>query len=215
MANLENLKKQAKLYLRWHREGRFTVAAMIRGVLPAYAERSDQQILEGPFRLADAQELVARRQGFESWSALREGHQDMPPATDPVAYPSQPILLNVEPTLFVTDFPRALAFFTQMLGFKVGFTYGEPAFFGQVVRDAAILNLRHVDEPVLDQSKETDLVPASIWVSNAKQLFLEFQGRDVPFHQALRREPWHGQGQGGFIVRDPDGNLIGFGGRTD
>ena len=34
------------------------------------------------------------------------------------AYPSQPILLNVEPTLFVTDFQRSLAFFTEQLGFR-------------------------------------------------------------------------------------------------
>lgn len=215
MANLENLKKQAKLYQRWHREGRFTVAAMIRGVLPDYAELSDQQILDGPFRLADAQDLVARRQGFKTWSALREGHQDMVSATDPVAYPSQPVLRNIEPHLFVTDFPRALAFFTEKLGFKIGFTYGEPAFFGQVVRDAAMLSIRKVREPVLDHSKGGNLLSASIGVSNAKQLFLEFQARGVPFHQTLRREPWHGQGQGNFIVADPDGNLIDFGGQTD
>lgn len=215
MANLENLKKQAKLYLRWHREGRFTVAAMIRGVLPGYAELSDQQILRGPFRLADAQELVARRQGFPSWSALREGHQDMTAPDHPVAYPSQPVLRNIEPHLFVTDFPRALEFFTEMLGFKIGFTYGDPPFFGQVVRDAAMLSIRRVSEPVLDRSKGRDLLSASIGVSNAKQLFLEFQARGVPFHQTLRREPWHGQGQGNFIVSDPDGNLIDFGGRTD
>lgn len=215
MANLENLKKQAKQLLRWHREGRVTVAAMIRGKLPGYAALSDQQILAGGFRLADAQELVARRQGFESWSALREGQQQMTSETDPVAYPSQPILLNVEPTLFVTDFVRALAFYTETMGFKVSFTYGEPAFYGQVARDAALLNLRHVDAPVLDRSREQDLLSASIWVSNAKQLFLEFQAKGVPFHQTLRREPWHGQGQGGFIVADPEGNLVGFGGRTD
>jgi hypothetical protein len=35
------------------------------------------------------------------------------------------------------------------------------------------------------------------------------------FHQALRREPRHVQGQGGCIVRDPDGDLISFAGRTD
>lgn len=188
---------------------------MIRGVLPDFAERSDREILEGPFRLAEAQELVARRQGFESWSALREGHQELTSATDPVAYPSQPILRNFEPHLFVTDFPRALAFFTEKLGFKIGFTYGEPAFFGQVVRDAAMLSIRRVDGLVLDRSKGRDLLSASIGVSNAKQLFLEFQARGVAFHQALRREPWHGQGQGNFIVADPDGNLIDFGGRTD
>ncbi len=212
MSNLENLKKQAKLYVRWHREGRSTVAAMIRGVLPGFAAMNDREILDHPFKLADAQRLVARRSGFENWRALKQGHEPM--ATTP-AYPSRPILLNIEPSLFVTDFPRSLAFFTEKLGFKVAVTYGDPAFFGVVTRDAAPLNLRHVDGPVLDRSRGPDLLSASISVSNAKQLFLEFQEREVRFHQPLRREPWHGQGQGSFIVADPDGNLISFGGRTD
>ena len=213
MPNLENLKKQAKLFVRWRREGRHTVAAIIRGVLPQFAAMSDREILAHDFRLADAQELVARRAGFESWAALKQGTAPM--ASQDTAYPSQPILMNVEPTLFVTDFPRALAFFNEQLGFKTAFTYGEPAFFGQVARDAALVNLRFVHAPVMDRSMEPDLMSASIWVSNARQLFVEFQGRGVAFHQTLRREPWHGQGQGGFIVADPDGNLVGFGGRTD
>ena len=60
-----------------------------------------------------------------------------------------------------------------------------------------------------------DLLSASIWVSNARQLFLEFQTAEVLFHQTLRSEPWHGAGEGRFIVADPDGNLISFGGRAD
>ena len=135
--------------------------------------------------------------------------------TVPVAYPSRPILLNVEPTLFVTDFQRSLGFFTDQLGFKIAFTYGEPPFYGQVVRDAALLNLRFVHAPVIVRAAELELISASIWVSNARQLFEEFEAVGVAFHQKLARQPWHGQGQGGFIVRDPDGNLIGFGGRTD
>lgn len=212
MSNLENLKKQAKLHVRWHREGRTTVAAMIRGLLPAFAAMTDREILDHPFRLADAQLLVARRSGFESWQALKEGHQ---PMTTPTAYPSQPILLNIEPSLFVADMARSLAFFTDKLGFKIGLTYGEPVFFALVVRDGAKLNLRQVSGPVIDRSRGEDLLSASISVSNAKQLFLEFQARDAPFHQTLRRDPWHGQGQGAFIVADPDGNLLHFGGRTD
>jgi catechol 2,3-dioxygenase-like lactoylglutathione lyase family enzyme len=212
MANLENLKKQAKLYVRWHREGRTTVAAMIRGVLPGFSAMTDREVLDHPFKLADAQQLVARRSGFETWQALKQGHE---PMTTTPSYPSQPVLLNIEPSFFVCDLQRSLTFFTDKLGFRVGLTYGEPAFFAMVVRDGAPLNLRQVDGPVIDRSRGADLLSASISVSNAKQLFLEFQGRDVPFHQTLRREPWHGQGQGNFIVADPDGNLISFGGRTD
>lgn len=214
MPNLENLKKQAKLYVRWHREGQLTVAAMIRAALPGFRDLSDREILDRPFNLADALEMAAKRSGFESWQALKQGLEPVEP-TAPVSYPSQPILLNVEPQLFVTDFERALAFFTDKLGFKVGYTYGDPPFYGEVVRDGARLNLRLVARPVLDHTVGGDLLSAAILVSNAKQLFLEFQGRDVIFHQTLRRAPWHGQGQGGFIVADPDGNLIDFGGRTD
>lgn len=214
MPNLENLKKQAKLHVRWHREGRTTVCAVLRAGLPRFAELSDQQILAQPFRLADAQEVMARKARFDSWAALKEGTRPMT-ETKPEAYPSRPILMNAEPTLFIADFARSLAFFIEVMGFKVAFTYGEPPFYGQVVRDSAMLNLRLVHQPVLIAGDEPDLLSASIWVSHAKQLFLELQASGATFHQPLRREPWHGQGQGGFIVADPDGNLISFGGRTD
>jgi catechol 2,3-dioxygenase-like lactoylglutathione lyase family enzyme len=124
-------------------------------------------------------------------------------------------LTYVEPHVFVTDFERSLAFYTKVLGFKVAFTYGEPPFFGQVVREAAVLNLRFVHHPVLDRSHDQDLLSASIGVSNARVLFLEFQAGGAAFHQTLLRRPWHEAGQGDFIVEDPDGNLIDFDGPTD
>jgi len=126
-----------------------------------------------------------------------------------------PDLLSVEPTLFVTDFARSLDYFTRVLGFAVAFTYGEPPFFGQVARGAAVLNLRLVHQPVLDLAREDDPVCLTVLVSNARQLFGEFEAARASFHQVLRREPWHAEDHGGFIVRDPDGNLIGFAGRTD
>ena len=42
MPNLENLKKQAKLYLRWHRDRHYPVAARIRAVLPRFRHLSDR-----------------------------------------------------------------------------------------------------------------------------------------------------------------------------
>jgi hypothetical protein len=75
--------------------------------------------------------------------------------------------------------------------------------------------LRQVRAPVLDHRVGGDLLSANVVVSNARLLFLEMEARGAIIHQALKREPWHGQGQGNFIVADPDGNLIQFGGRTD
>jgi hypothetical protein len=41
MPNLENLKKQAKLILRWHRERHYPVAAQIRAHLPRFLNMPD------------------------------------------------------------------------------------------------------------------------------------------------------------------------------
>ena len=77
MPNLENLRKQAKLYVRWHRDGHHPVAAQIRAVLPRFKDLTDRQILDRDFKLSDAQELVARQSGFESWQALKTGVEAM------------------------------------------------------------------------------------------------------------------------------------------
>ena len=210
MPNLENLKKQAKLYLRWHRDRHYPVAARIRAVLPSFRHLSDREILAHSFRLSDAQELIARKTGFDSWEALRKGVQTMTDTQSEGV--SKPFLRAAEPQLFVADIAGSCDFYTKKLGFSVAFTYGEPPFYGQVFRDGASLNLRHLDQPELNavlRSKE-DLLSASITVGDIKPLFLEFQAAGVAFAQTLKTEPW---GARTFTIRDLDGNLILFAGR--
>jgi catechol 2,3-dioxygenase-like lactoylglutathione lyase family enzyme len=212
MPNLENLKKQAKLYLRWHRDRRYPVAARIRAVLPRFRNLNDREVLASDFRLTDAQELVARKTGFESWEAPRVGLLTM---TDQQTNSlSKTTLIAAEPQLFVADIMRSLCYFADKLGFGVAFTYGEPPFYGQVYRDGARLNLRCVTSPAIDpQIRDSEeLLSASITLDDAKPLFLEFQAAGVDFHQSLRTEPW---GARTFIVRDPDGNLILFAGQGE
>jgi len=212
MSNLENLRKQAKQYLRWHRERHYPVAAIIREYLPRFRQLSDQEILAADFKLADAQELVALEKGFAGWQALRTGaHTVIQPSKESVA---QPVLNSVAAHLFVRDINASCEFFQSKLGFVVDFVYGEPPFYGQVSRDNVKLALRHMDEPVFagDIREREDLVLASITVANAeeiKQLFLAYQAADVPFHHTLKKEPW---GAKTFTVKDPDGNLILFAG---
>ena len=52
MPDLENLKKQAKLILRWHRERHYPVAAQIRGLLPRFLDIPDAEILAASFKLS-------------------------------------------------------------------------------------------------------------------------------------------------------------------
>jgi catechol 2,3-dioxygenase-like lactoylglutathione lyase family enzyme len=210
VANLEHLKNQAKLYLRWHRERYHPVAALIRQVLPRYRPLCDRDILDRSFRLSDAQELVARQAGFESWTALRQGFDRMTTTTAPTAGRAR--MLDAEPQLFVTDMAAALAFYVEKLGFATAFSYGDPPFYAQVARDAARLNLRHTDWPPFDaafRQNERDPLSATITIDEVKSLFIEYQAGGVTFHQALRTEPW---GARTFIVADPAGNLLLFSG---
>jgi len=209
MPNIENLKKQAKQYLRWHRERYYPVAAKIRAGLLRFSQLSDEQILDATFKLADAQELVAREKGFEGWQALKSGAQEMThKAAQAVPHP---ILTSTEAQLFVADIKASCDFYTNKLGFTVAFVYGDPPFYGQVTRDQARLNLRVVGEPVFTGVREREhLLSASLTVATSdeiKELFLSYQAAGVRFGQTLKKEPW---GARIFTVQDPDGNLILF-----
>ncbi|MEM7121515.1 MAG: VOC family protein [Pseudomonadota bacterium] len=210
MPSLENLRKQAKQVLRWHRERYHPVAAEIGRSLPRFAHLNDNQVLNATFQLADAQELVARRFGFETWQALKAGMQDInKPDT---RTPSDPVLSSTEAQLYVANMEAACGFYIGKLGFAVAFLHGDPPFYGQVRRGAALLNLRLVSEPVFvdDIRARENLLSATVTVETAaqlKQLYLTYQEAGVPFHQALRQEPW---GARGFVVSDPDNNLLLF-----
>ncbi|MBV1693378.1 MAG: VOC family protein [Hyphomicrobiales bacterium] len=127
---------------------------------------------------------------------------------------SAPALTGAEPHLFVADVTASCKFFSDVLGFRVVFTYGTPPFFAQVARDSARLNLRHVDRAPIDNGMREDetLLAASLTVASAadiEALCEELWRRGAQFFQPLRTEPW---GARTFIVRDPDGNLLHFAG---
>jgi catechol 2,3-dioxygenase-like lactoylglutathione lyase family enzyme len=215
MPNLENLRKQAKQYLRWHRERYYPVAAKIRAALPRFRQLSDEQVLEANFKLADAQELIARERGFEGWQALKSGAHAVPYETGQAV--PRPFLSSTEAQLFVADIKASCDFYTGKLGFTVDFAYGDPPFYGQVSRDHAQLALRMVGEPVFvgDIREREHLLSASLTVATSdeiRQLFATYQAARVRFHQTLKSEPW---GAATFVVVDPDGNLILFAGPAE
>lgn len=206
MSNLEHYRKQAKLYLKWHRDRHYPVAETIRTLLPGFRHLTDREILDGTFKLADAQELVARKSGSESWPALTKG---LPTMTEPTTRAEKPEFTLAEPQLFTGDMEASLDFYTKRLGFRVRFTYGNPPFYAGIGRDSVRLNLRHVDRSPFSDGirKREELLSATIILDTIKPLFLEYQAAGVEFHQKLRMEPW---GARTFIVADPDGNLICF-----
>jgi uncharacterized glyoxalase superfamily protein PhnB len=212
MPNLENLKKQAKLILRWHRERHYPVAAQIRALMPRFLNMPDSEILVANFKLSDAQEMVARQHGFDSWQALKAGLSVT--SRKVKSSPSKATIVCAEPQLFVTDIKRSCEFFHEKLGFSLVFSYGDPPYYAQMRRDAARLNLRCVEGPVIESTvrDREELLSVSMTVATAdeiKLLFLEFQSVGVTFYQALKKQPWSAKN---FIVKDPDGNLLLFAG---
>ncbi len=222
MPNLENLKKQAKQILRWHRERHYPVAAQIREHLPGFLNMPDSEILAASFKLSDAQEIVARQQGIDGWQTLKTGLSTKSPKIKPSpskSAPSKATIVGAEPQLFATDIKRSCEFFREKLGFTLVFTYGKPPYYAQVRRDAAYLNLRcveprHVERPLIDSTvrEREELLSVSMTVATAdeiKLLYLEFHSAGVAFAQRLKKQPWSARN---FVVRDPDGNLLLFAG---
>jgi hypothetical protein len=155
MPNLENLKKQAKLILRWHRERHYPVAAQIRAHSPHLLNMPDSEILAASFKLGDAQEIVARQQGFDSWQALKTELSTTPhkvKSSPSKSAPSKATIVGAGPQLFVTDIERSCEFFSEKLGFSLVFSYGKPPYYAQVGRDAARFNLRYVKRPVIQST---------------------------------------------------------------
>jgi catechol 2,3-dioxygenase-like lactoylglutathione lyase family enzyme len=206
MPTLETYRKQAKLLLRWHREGNYSIGGRVRQ-LKRYQSLTDLQVLSLKFTLALAQEIVAVEAGHQNWAELKAAAADAPKTPRVLSGP--PVLKNAIPILFVRDVQVCANFFQEKLGFEIDFLHGMPPFYGAVSRDQACLHLRYVRQPFFAQAaaQEAGLICAFIEVSNLRALLEEFKARDVEFAQKPTKQAW---GKTDFHVRDPDGNVICF-----
>ncbi len=149
----------------------------------------------------------------DSWQALKTGVSTRPGKVKALPSPSKATIVGAEPRLFVADIKRSCKFFCEKLGCSLVFSYGRPAYYAQVGRDAARLNLRCVERPVIESTvrDRKELLSVTMTVATAdeiKLLFLEFQSAGVRFRQKLKKQqPW---GAKNFVVADPDGNLLLF-----
>jgi len=206
MPTIETYRKQAKLLLRWHREGNYSIGGRVRK-LERYQSLTDCEVLALKLPLTVAQEIVALEAGHHSWAELKAATAGAPKT--PRASSGEPFLKDVAPVLLVRDVKASAAFFQQRLGFKIDFLHGLPPFYGAVSRDGVCLHIRYVHQPLFAQAavQEKSLICASIQVSNVQGLFKEFKARGVEFAQTLTKQAWGGTD---FQVRDPDGNVISF-----
>ena len=199
---------QAKMLVRWHGESNYSVGGRIRQ-LSRYQNLTDSETLAISFPLNEAQEVIAREQGYSSWAELKAVLKKAAPSVD--AAPAALRLTKAMPVMLVSDVRAAAEFYRDQLGFAIDFLHGNPAFYSSVSRDEACIHLRFVHQPVFDADlKEREqVISAFVAVANVKGLFIEYETRRVNFVHRLKEEPW---GQSSFIVRDPDGNYLCFAG---
>ena len=216
MPNFENFKKQAKQYLRWHRERYYPVAARIRAALPRFRHLSDEQVLDANFKLADAQELVARERGFEGWQALKSGAHAMTHESTDRLYRA---LFSIQPKhncSLPTSKHRAISIPKSSASRSPSSTAIRRSTGRSPATKRGLICGWSANRCSLGDIREREqLLSASLTVATAeeiKQLFLSYQAAGVRFHQKLKKEPW---GARTFIVVDPDGNLILFAGPAD
>jgi ankyrin repeat protein len=74
--DLEQLKRQAKELLRSARANDLTAHERFR-ILPEFSRRSDADLGRAAFALHDAQSVIAREYGFDSWNILRERVEEL------------------------------------------------------------------------------------------------------------------------------------------
>jgi catechol 2,3-dioxygenase-like lactoylglutathione lyase family enzyme len=206
MTDLDSYRKQAKLLVRWGRQGNPSVGGRVRQ-LSRYSHLSDREVLALDFPLALAQEIIALEAGHSSWAALKRALASAPDAAR--APPPPPRLKAAVPVLYVRDVAASAHFYRDSLGFRIDFLHGLPPFYGAVSRDGAALHLKFVHEPVFGAGRvaEEGLIMAFVPVDNVKALFAECQAKAAPIAQPLRRQAWGGTD---FHVQDPDGNRIAF-----
>ena len=105
------------------------------------------------------------------------------------------------PILTVSDIDAAAATY-EKLGFNLEFKYGEPPFYGGVVRDGVGLHLSTGDPERAGHGA------CYVMVDSVDELWAEIEGKGLEVLEAIGDRPY---GMRDFYVKDADGNTIGFG----
>ena len=110
---------------------------------------------------------------------------------------------RMAPTVSVADIPRAVDFYTQVLGFEKVFENGDPVGFVILEKDAAELHLS-----LLKSHKATVQNVAHLMVEDANALYQYLEAHRVKIVKAIRDADF---GLRCFVFADPDGNRIDVG----
>jgi catechol 2,3-dioxygenase-like lactoylglutathione lyase family enzyme len=116
-----------------------------------------------------------------------------------------PVRLTAFAAVFtVAEVAASLRFYTERLGFKVGFQMDDPPTYAIVERDTVSLHLM----PAAQEARGLGRSSIYVFVAGVDALHGELKGRFCPIESAPQ-DYFYGMRE--MSVRDPDGNRITFG----
>lgn len=124
---------------------------------------------------------------------------------------TQTAITSISPSFIVRNVPTTLAFYCEMLGFKIEYQHPDhDPFFAIVQRNGAMIFLKAVGVEPLPNCKRH---PWARWdayasVPDPDALAAEFKSRGVAFSKPLQDTD---DGLRGFELEDPDGHILFFG----
>ena len=118
------------------------------------------------------------------------------------------ISLCAAATLFVVkDVLQSVEHYRDVLGFRVEFTYGEPAFYGGVERDNVAIHLQAASET----KRQPGHGAINVFVTGVDALYQELKSRGARTMEEPADRPY---GMRDFDIVDLDGNQLCFGEST-
>ena len=121
----------------------------------------------------------------------------------------KPRVTSFAPQFLVDDLERSIAYYQ-----KIGFTFGEPweGFYAIGVLDGLELHLKEAPKNDADRQhrRNNDHLDAAAGVDGVEAFYEQCVANGVTIIKPITATEW---GTKGFYVEDPDGYIIGFGGR--
>lgn len=104
----------------------------------------------------------------------------------------------------VSDLPKSVAFYVGVLGFEPEFSFGEPPRYASVKRDAVSVHLCASPENAARRGHGS----VYVFCDEVDGYFRDVASRGAAVTSPLSTQPY---GMRDFQIKDPDGNLLGFG----
>ena len=109
--------------------------------------------------------------------------------------------------LRTTDLERSIAFYTQCLGFRLAFRYGD--FYAGVDLGGYLLHLKLIDatDPGIDFVQQGGHLHLHLTVDDIRGTLEQAFEHGIEIVEGISARPW---GMEEFIARDPDGHTLYF-----